>query len=292
MIKKTLLITCKIAFVVAAFYWILEKVNAKLILENISSISIVPLFFSYLALHVSLFFSSLRSRNYFMKFGLELRRTFCICLYYVGTMFNIILPGGISGDGYKVYLISKRTKFSKLKALRIIFYERVNGIYPLIFLGLLFSLYSNITSIIPSWFIIILLVIVTPCYLLGAIYILRDNYCAALSAIKYSFIVQIFQVISAILLVSALIQTADFQTYIDFILLFIIGSIVSIIPISIGGAGLRELTFFYGVGFLSSAASQEVGVAFAIMAFVLYVLTAVVGIPIFLYLKNIRHIKA
>ena len=57
-------------------------------------------------------------------------------------MFNIILPSGIGGDGYKIFLLSKLHNFSKLKSLRIIIYERANGLYPLCVLSLLILVYT------------------------------------------------------------------------------------------------------------------------------------------------------
>lgn len=291
MTKKVAIIFLKLAFVCAAFFWIFSKINLSLLWKNIESVDPYPLFLAYLMLHISLFFSAFRSRFYFAEFGLKLRRTFCVALYYVGTMFNIILPGGVSGDAYKVYLIGKRAKVSKLIALRIVFYERVNGVTALIFIGLMFALYSSVVNFVPNGYISLLMLLCIPCYAVTAIYLLRDKYQTVLGALKYSFMVQVFQVFSAFFLLWALIPGAEYSVYIDFIVLFIVASIASIIPISIGGAGLRELTFFYGINLLCTPTTQETGIAFALLTFVLYVLTAVIGIPIFMYMKGIKHFK-
>ena len=95
-----------------------------------------------------------------------------------------------------------------------------------------------------------------------------------------------FQIIFAFCLTKAILPNPQFIDYINFAVLFSVASMIAIIPISIGGAGLRELTFLYGAEFLGVAA--ELGVAFAMMSFVLYVLTALTGVPLFFNIQNIK----
>lgn len=244
---------------------------------------------AYAMLHISLYFSALRSRFYFSTFGSLFRRTFVVALYYIGTAFNVILPGGIGGDGYRVYLLWKLERFPKLTSLLIILYERINGLYALIVLALFLLPLSSFISRIPYGLTIniALLILVTPCYFFGTKYIFKDKIPTMLKAANYSFIVQLFQIIFALCLTRAILPNPQFIDFIDFAVLFSLASMVTIIPISIGGAGLRELTFLYGAEFLGAAA--ESGVAFALMSFVLYILTALWGVPLFFHIKRIRR---
>ena len=292
-VKNALIIIGKITFVFFAFYWVFHKINFSSFVEHIKQAYLIPLFFSYLCLHVSLFFSAFRSRYYFSTFGLKIRRTFAIALYYVGMMFNVVLPGGISGDGYKIFYLNKVSKFSKVTALRVMFYERVNGFYILVLFGLLLLPFTEFWKVIPFGFesSILLLIMVTPCYFFGAHYIIKDKFNTALDASTYSFGVQIIQVISAIFLVYSILPEATVSVYVDYVFFFIVGSILAIIPISIGGAGLRELTMMYGLQFVSNGTTIEMGVAFASLSFALYVATALTGLPIFYNLKSIKASK-
>ena len=289
-LKTIAIVTAKISFILFAFYWVFNQINFSSFVEYVKQVKLVPLFFSYLCLHISLFFSAFRSRYYFSTFGLKIRKTFAIALYYVGMMFNVILPGGISGDGYKIFYLNKVSKFSKITALRIMFYERVNGFYLLVLFGLLLLPFTNFWKLIPFGFelSITLLILVTPSYFMGAHYIIKDKFKTALNASTYSFGVQLFQIISAAFLVYSILPEATTNVYVDYIFLFIVGTILSIIPISIGGAGLRELTMMYGLQFINNGTTIEMGVAFASLSFALYVATALTGLPLLYKLESIK----
>lgn len=222
-----------------------------------------------------------------------MRKRFVIPFYYVSTMFNVVLPGGISGDGYKIYFLNKFENFPKITSLRILFYERVNGFYPLCFLGLIFALISNFTNAIPFGFYIciLLIVLISPCYFLGAHFLFKDKLQTAFIASGYSWIVQLLQVASSFFLIYALAPESSLQVYIDYTTIFIVGSILAIIPISIGGAGLRELSMVYGFQLMDNGTSIELGIAFASTSFVLYVIMAMTGVTMLANLESIPRKK-
>lgn len=285
--KSVLLCLLKVVFIVLALYWIFSKVETDLILNCLNSAKPLWLFVSYLMLNISLFFSALRSKYYFETEACRFGISFSVALYYIGVAFNIILPGGIGGDGYRIFLINKLRKFSKLKALQIILYERINGLYVLIMLTLLLFPFSNFFNHLPHGFelSILLLVITTPCYLYATKIIFRDQVHRMLHASSYSLLVQIFQLVFAACVARAIIAEPNIDDYINYMFLFSVSSIVAVIPISIGGAGLRELTFFYGAGLIN--VSPEAGVAFAMATFLIYGATSIMGIPLFLIIKKI-----
>lgn len=288
-LKSSIIILFKVVFLIAVFWFVFNKIDAVAFESYFLNASLPWLIISYLMLHISLWFSALRSRYYFTTYNAYFSKSFSIVLYYIGTAFNVILPGGIGGDGYRVYLLWKLEKFSKLTSLRIILYERVNGVYLLILLALLLAPLSSIILFIPygTYLNLGLLILVTPCYFIGTKYIFKDKVPTMFYASFYSFWVQLFQLLFAFCLTRAILPDPNFTDYINFAVLFSIASIVAIIPISIGGAGLRELTFLYGASILNTSA--ESGIAFALMSFVLYVLTAVWGVPLFFYVKKIRR---
>ena len=218
-------------------------------------------------------------------------RAFSVALYFLGMLFNVILPGGISGDGYRVYILWKKEKFKKLLALRIILYERANGFFILVFLGLIFGLYSDFIDITAyaKEFTYLCIVAITPCYFLGAVYVLRDKFSTAVFATVYSLIIQILQVLSCAVLIYAIAPDASVQFYINYIFLFIVASIVIIFPISIGGAGLRELTFLYGMQYLGG--DIKIAVSFAMLMFIIHLLASLLGLPVYFSINNIRRLE-
>ena len=63
---------------------------------------------------------------------------------------------------------------------------------------------------------------------------------------------------------------------IDVLVLFLISSIVAVLPITIGGVGVRELTFLYGFNYLGMSANS--GVAFSFLFFIITMLSSLIGV--------------
>ena len=73
-------------------------------------------------------------------------------------------------------------------------------------------------------------------------------FCGALYQIKcIQLFVQLLQLGSAWMIIMALGGDEQLMSY---LLVFLISSIVAVLPISIGGMGVRELTFLYGAQIL------------------------------------------
>ncbi len=289
-LKKIFFTTLKLSIAIALIYFTLNKLDIDKLWHYIKEANLVYLMLALLFSSISLTFSAFRSQLYLKEYGLNLSKQYCIALYFVGTFFNIFLPGGIGGDGYKVYLLWKQKHFPKVTAIRIMLYERVNGFYALAFFGLVLALFSDFLNILPytrqlAWLCILL---ITPTYLFGVKYILKDKPSIALKAIPYSFIVQLFQLIMFLCIIFSFKQTLSYQTIINFSVLFVIASIVAIIPISIGGIGLRELTFLYGIGVIDSS-KQEIGVAIALLVVLIYILTAIPGAVFTNKIQKLKH---
>ncbi|ETO21160.1 hypothetical protein RFI_16046 [Reticulomyxa filosa] len=251
--------------------------------------SLSCLFVALIVSVISYIFSGLRSQFYFEKYGLKLFKKFAVALYFLGSSFNIVLLGGIGGDGYKIFYLWKLEKFSKIKSLRIIFYERVNGVYVLILFGLIFAFFSDFVHIIPyfTYLMTLGLITVTPAYLLGAKYMIRDKIDIAVGALKFSFFVQLTQYIMYSFIIIGIEPTLSFHTWINFAVLFAISSIVAIIPITIGGAGLRDLTFLYGTQFISTE-HKELGIAVCILIFTISSISCLPGV---FFIYNINSMK-
>jgi uncharacterized membrane protein YbhN (UPF0104 family) len=277
-ISKLLKVGGKLLFILFAFYLLSYKLRFEEVYKIISGASLGFLIIALIFSHLSLLASAYRSRYYFSRYGCDVKPGFAIKLYYIGTFYNILLPGGIGGDGYKVYLIGKLKSFSRIKSLRIMLYERVNGFYALCVLGFLLNFISDFVAVIPYLFELnlSLLFLVTPCYLFGIKYVLKDEVETASIAALYSFVVQILQLVMFIAILYALKVNLVTVEIINLSVLFVIASIVAIIPISIGGVGLRELTFLYGTTFINNA-DQSIAVAAAMIVFIIYIITALPG---------------
>jgi len=101
-----------------------------------------------------------------------------------------------------------------------------------------------------------------------------------LTAIE-SMLVQITQVISVFFILKAMSHNTNI---IDYLAIFLISTIATIIPITIGGAGAREITFLYLLG--SIGLETSVGVALSLMFFAISAVSSLAGI-----LTRISHEK-
>ena len=89
-------------------------------------------------------------------------------------------------------------------------------------------------------------------------------------SVGYSALVQLSQLICAYFILKSL---GIEMNVIAYLLIFLISSIVSVIPLTIGGIGSRELTFFSGAAWLGLNESTSVGIS---MLF--FLITAVVSL--------------
>jgi uncharacterized membrane protein YbhN (UPF0104 family) len=201
--------------------------------------------------------------------------------------YNAILPGGISGDGYKIYIMEKLSNVSKISSLRLILANRASGLLLLVILTLLLTVFTD--EIINTKYSIIAILffasITIVSYSLLAKFVLKEAIDIQIKAGVYSFFVQAFSLGSAYLLLVGMNENLDNQQLVKYLILFMASCVAAILPISIGGAGIREVTFMYGASFLGL--SQEMGVAFSIVYFSLNLLLSFVGI---FFTTNLRKL--
>ena len=229
--------------------------------------------------------SAYRSRYYFAQNGLALSSKFAIALYFLGTLYNTILPGGISGDGYKIYAVKKYRQFSKLTALRVLLSDRASGLFMLIQLSCLTAFASHVMDYRYGIVGILgTLAITFIGYHLGLRLVLKESWHIAIGAIRYSICVQILNMLVVVFLLWGL-EPSQMPFLTDYIIAFMVSSVLAILPITIGGAGIREVTFIAAAQFLPIEA--ELGVALAVLFFIVNVSCSLLGI---LFMHRLKHI--
>mgnify|MGYP003677976558 FL=1 len=94
-------------------------------------------------------------------------------------------------------------------------------------------------------------------------------------AFGYSALVQFFQLISAYFILKALHIDLNVIAY---LFIFLVSSIVSVLPLTIGGIGSREVTFFYGASLLNLDQDTSVGISM-----IFFLITAMVSLAGIVY---------
>lgn len=187
---------------------------------------------------------------------------------------TFFLPGGIGGDAYKGYLIKKKFEADTKKVISVLVLDRLSGL-------LLLFIYACILAVVlnNTW----LNKFEIPIGALGILSILVFWY---LNKRFFNFVLRVFWksfALSAMVQLSQLIciffvlQALSIQTNeIAYLFIFLISSIVSVLPLTIGGIGSREVTFFYGATLL--ALDENTSISISMVFFLITALVSLFGI--------------
>ena len=232
-----LILTCGIIYV---------KIDFNLLIKIIYNVNLFYISFALIILIFAQIISAFRMRIYFNSVeSINISRIYSIKLFFASMYYNIVLPGGIGGDVYKIYIMEKLYDLPKLISLKLAFANRLNGlIIIIIMLGIEFNLYDKHIHLSNlKLYIIGLIFFCLMIYFLMVKYITKENISTLLKASSYSIIIQLFGLISVIfilLAISSKLTTVQINNYLT---IFLISSIASSLPISIGGIGIREMSF-------------------------------------------------
>lgn len=277
--KKTgfiLRLIVKIALTGAALFFVFKKIDFEAFLGAIADIKIHYYVLAILAFNLSKIVAAFRLNHLYASAGLVLDWKTNLKLYYVGMFYNLFLPGAISGDAYKIYILKQAGVEAKTKKLvSATFLDRVSGMAFLTILGLMFLLFSSFIqdNSIYATITIVLAILVLPGYYLFLRLFFRSYLDKFWVTNWLSLVVQVGQAVSAWFILLAL---GESHLLMEYLALFMISSVVAIVPFTIGGAGARELVFFYGFKYLGI--NESVAVAFATLIFGITAITALVGL--------------
>ena len=279
--KKIVKTFIKVLLTALALYFVFSKVNIKDIESILKDINILYLFLAYIFFNISKILSSIRLNIYFKHIGVKISEIYALRLYYKGMFYNLFLPSGIGGDGYKIYLLNKyyNAKISTLITASLL--DRLSGLIPLLFFaGVLFIFSDFYHKFI--WLDLLSIIGVTTIfplfYLLNKV-VFKGYMEIFLKTTILGSLVQLLQLISAFFIIYSIGYESSL---VIFLTLFLISSVVAILPISVGGVGIRELTFLYGLSLLNLNANG--GVAFSMLFFIITALSSLIGL--FLKIKS------
>jgi len=243
------------------------------------SIDIIPLFLlGVLFLSIALFMMSIRWRilSSYGEVTNPIKLIEYYKLYFIGSFFNIFFPGGIGGDLVRIKYFTSLKDIKIKESTAIVIKERVFGVVALFLLLLVGTVYS-FTEIVKSDLNIINLEMALPIgffLVFGYFFYLRRS-----SNITIGYFI-------LLVTLSGIGQFADilivymfivyFEISIEFInLLFIMPLIyfVTVLPISLGGIGVREGAFVFLMTIFGVDASLAI-----LISFLLYFVKVLIGL--------------
>jgi uncharacterized membrane protein YbhN (UPF0104 family) len=222
--------------------------------------------------------SALRLQRILAVLGISLPTAYNLRLYYQGMFYNLFLPGGIGGDGYKAIVLREKTKAPLRQVIVGLLLDRISGVVALLILALVFLMMTS--GVLPNHFYTlagIALLAAIPAWI-GFLYLFfRDSLSIFTPSLVLSLAVQGIQVIQAWVLLAALqVETG----WIEYSLVFLLSSLATLFPVTIGGLGARELVFVFAAQYLGI--SQEVAVTFSLLFFLINVASSLLGV----FIKN------
>lgn len=290
-IKKWAIGLAKLAFSLGAVAFIIMEADGAELKSYIKRLDWGWALAAFLILNIAQFFSALRMRYYFQTIGVPFTVFYAYALYYIGTFFNHVFPGGIGGDGYKAYVLKKQKNLKFSRALQRVLSGRASGLLLLILIALGLAAFSPFVQALPFYGVVLVIIALTTCasYAIAARYLLKEDYAVQLRAAGYSFVVQALVCATAAFLFMG-VQGAEVWLgtgqWVDYLMVFMVSCVVSVLPISQGGMGLRELTYFYAAPFIGL--NQELGVAVALLYFAVNLLASLQGV-LFLWVLPRLH---
>ncbi|MGM0944757.1 MAG: lysylphosphatidylglycerol synthase transmembrane domain-containing protein [Bacteroidota bacterium] len=260
-----------------ALYLVFRKIDTQQLFELVKTIQWAWLIPAILFFVLSKVATAVRLNQYFKNIGLFLSEKLNFRLYLVGMFYNLFLPGGIGGDGYKVYLLHKQFKTSVKKLLQAALLDRLGGLVAIVFLlfGLFLIVEVKLDFLETSLWNLLMIVgmmLTIPGFWLVQKFLFRDFLPSFWSANAWSFAGQIAQLICAWFILMALGINEKILAY---QLVFLLSSIVAVLPLTIGGVGARELVFVYAHQY--AGIEETAAVAFSLIFFLITAGVSLVG---------------
>ncbi len=272
--KKLVRTILQLLVSVLALYIVLTKTDTAKLIEVISSANLWYLLLAVIVFNISKILNAIRLNRFFRAIGLQLSTAYNIQLYYVGMFYNMFLPGGIGGDGYKIYILKKNHSMKMVNVFNAVFWDRVAGIFALLFLTIILLLPSSFASLhpeyIPAAWIVLAITYPVSWGLTRVLYKQFRNI-FTITAIE-SVLIQAAQTASAMLILLALSLPGH---HIDYLAIFLVSTVATVLPITVGGAGAREITFFYSLNYLQL--EPNTGVALSLIFFAISAVSALAG---------------
>jgi glycosyltransferase 2 family protein len=270
--SKAIKLLIKIVVTIICFWYISTKIDFSKALDALFKANWSLLILAVFSFLFSKLLAAFRLNINFRNIDLTLSEWRNIKLYWLGMFYNLFLPGSISGDAYKVVLLNRKLKAPYKKATSAVLLDRFSG---LLALGVILSIYGVVVlkdKLIDAALIIGAVLAITILYFFVK-YILKDFLPGFFPTFFWGLAVQTFQVICLYCILLSL-HIPLHQP--EWIFIFLVASVVSVLPISLGGGlGTRELVFAEGARFF--LLDPHLGVIISLLFYLSNLLSSVWG---------------
>ena len=230
---------------------------------------------AFIAFNASKIVGARRLNIYQRHMGIHLSERDNLRLYYAGMFLNVFLPGGIGGDGYKILVLHRSHALPLRTVITTTLADRVSGILALMFmfcvlmpmLRLPWEAATVIVFTLASGAAVVALFIV------GHRWSIKLDLQGLAGVFALGLAVQCLQMLCMGVLL--LYVGAPGMHSIAYLAVFLISSVAATLPLSIGGLGMREATFLFGVNLVHL--DPAYGVVASSLFFLVTVFSSLIG---------------
>ncbi len=316
-IKKILAVLLRILISAAIILFLFKNIDAKSLAQVIKSANKALILISSIVFLASYVLALLRWRMLLAAVGIRLPLKRVIASYSAGIFFNLFLPSSIGGDFMRSVDLSVHTKKPK-EIIATVFLDRLSGYIGLVILASLSFVFGGelvrekgtvfALGIIIFILLFSLLVLFNkfiyrlisrflrssnPGNIRGLIsdlhkeiHIFRHRKTIIIKNIVLSILIQAMAPLSFALLAFSLGLKVNLVYF--FIFIPIIGAI-TLLPISIGGLGLRDLTTIYFFGKVGIA--KDIAFAMSLLNFSFILVFGILGGLLYVFTVHYRRVQ-
>lgn len=272
-VSRIIKLLVKIGITVLCFWYISTRINFNEAFDVIRKANWFLLFAALLFFVLSKFFSAVRLNIYFRNIKIKLSYWANLRLYWLGMFYNLFIPGAISGDVYKVVLLTRRHKISYKKTSSAVLLDRFSGVLAL---AVILAFYGM--TVLKNQLYYVILIAGTILAIAGLYFVVRflfkDFIAGFFSTFLWSLAVQLSQVICIYIIMWSLGISISQH---EWIFIFLASAIITVLPISLGGGlGTRELVFVEGAR--SFHLDPETGVTISLLFYLITVAGSLPGL--------------
>jgi len=264
-LRRYLTVLAKAAVTAAALWYVFTRIDVHQVFDAMRDSRPGFLAGALVLFVLSKLLSSFRLNRFLASIDILISQWSHWKLYLLGMFYNLFLPGGIGGDGYKIYYLTKRYEVTTRKIFWAVLLDRVIGVVVLFCMAVvLFCFLPGMGKY--AWYTWLLI----PLSVFVAYIIIRHffPYLLQVFAISqfYSLGIQLLQLGSALLILLSLNAPGQIESY---LFVFLVSSIVAVLPLTIGGIGSREFTFMLGAQWLGLDLNLSIS-----LSLIFYLITA------------------
>lgn len=269
--KNLLKLIVKLLVSGLCLWYVSHKINWLQTWQTFKQSNWFWLFVAVLLFIASKIVASFRLNIYFRNIRVQLTEKKNLRLYWLGMFYNIFLPGGIGGDAYKVILLNKRHKYSAKLLTAAVLLDRVSGVVGIAILSAVYYYFVFNAGNYSLW----LIAAGVPAMIIYY-FVVKKIFPSFIESFWSTFwlgvLVQALQVVEVYALMAAL--HLHFH-HIEYILIFLVSSLVAVLPFTIGGLGAREVVFIWGSK--QFLLNQSESVTISLLFYLISVIISLIG---------------